>query len=243
MLKKAIGQAGCGLAFFLAAQCAGRAAWAGSFGVDPVRATLSAARPVVSLMVRNTGAEDTVLQLSVVGWAQEQGNDVYTATREVLATPPIFKLAPRGAQVIRLGLRRDPDPERELTYRLFLEEVPQPLQDGFSGLRVTLRIGVPVFVLPSVETAPLLRWTATRSIQGGLALSATNLGSAHAQIVRLEARIAGGPASRFTDPVYVLPGQTRAWAVAAAVRSGTAVHLWARTDRGDLSAEVVVTER
>jgi fimbrial chaperone protein len=239
-----MGQAACGLAFFFAAGFPGGGeAWAGSFGVDPVRATLSAARPVVSLVVRNTGAEDTVLQLSLVAWSQDEANDVYTPTREVLATPPIFKIAPGGVQVIRLGLRRDPDPKGELTYRLFIEEVPPPLKEGFSGLRVTLRIGIPVFVVPTNDTAPTLRWSATRTRQGELTLAVTNLGTAHAQIRSLSASINGQPTSNFPEPVYVLRGRSRTWPLGAVAKGAARVRLSANTDRGALSTEVPIAER
>ena len=31
-----------------------------------------------------------------------------------------------GEQIVRVGLRRGPDPQRELAYRLYLQEVPPP---------------------------------------------------------------------------------------------------------------------
>src|SRR5881396_2704422 len=168
MPEQAISQAACGLAFFMAAT---GMAQAGAFAVDPVRATLSAARPVVSFVVRNDGVEPTVVQLEVVGWSQQDGKDVYSPTREILATPPIFKVPTGGVQIVRLGLRREPDPQREMTYRLFLEEVPPPLKEGFKGLRVTLRVGLPIFVVPAASTAPALRWSASRTREGQVSLA------------------------------------------------------------------------
>jgi fimbrial chaperone protein len=240
MLQRAMSQAAFGLAFFL---IAGGVARAGSFAVDPVRATLSAARPVVSFVVRNDGAEDTVVQLGIVAWSQQDGIDQYSATREILATPPIFKVPARGRQIVRLGLRRDPDPQRELTYRLFLEEVPPPLKEGFRGLRVTLRIAIPVFVVPAASTAPALRWTATRTPQGEINLALTNGGNAHIQIAAMSVAVAEQSPSKFTEPVYVLPGQSRVWVLGTRAKPGAPVRLVAKTDRGDMRADIVVAER
>src|SRR4051812_46070459 len=124
------GQAMYGLAFLLGAV---GVANAGSFAVNPVRATLSAKQTVSSLVVRNSGSESTVIQLEVVNWAQEDGKDVYTPTKELLATPPIFTVPPGGSQVVRVGLRRATDSQRELAYRLFLQEVP-PAKTDVQGL-------------------------------------------------------------------------------------------------------------
>ena len=63
-------------------------------------------------------------------------------------SPPIATIAPDKEQIIRVGLRRAPDKERELSYRLFLQEVPAPPKPGFQGLQVALRVGLPVFVQP-----------------------------------------------------------------------------------------------
>jgi fimbrial chaperone protein len=241
MSKRAMSQAACGLVLFMGA-CG--AADAGSFAVNPVRATLSAARPVASFTVRNDGVEATVVQLEVMHWSQRDGKDVYVATREILATPPIFKIPPGGTQVVRVGSRRAPDSRRELTYRLFLQEVPPPLKDGFRGLRVTLRMGIPVFIVPPVATSAALRWTATRTPQGQIRVEVSNGGNAHVQIADVSVSLAGErELGRLTEAVYVLPGQSRNWMLPVKAPSGAVLHLVSRTDAGDLRAEVVVNGR
>src|SRR5215470_478534 len=74
---------------------------AGSFEVNPVRVDLSAAARTAAVTVRNTGAEAVVVQLSVVAWSQEDGRDVYSDTKEILATPPIATIPAGGEQIIR----------------------------------------------------------------------------------------------------------------------------------------------
>src|ERR1700722_9498766 len=110
----------------------------GSFSVNPWRVVLSAARPVAALEVHNDGAEASVVQLDLVAWTQGDNTDVYAETGELLATPPILTLPPGGSRVVRIGLGGAPDRARELTYRLYIQEIPPPLATDFQGMRMTL---------------------------------------------------------------------------------------------------------
>ena len=116
--------------------------------MSPVRATLSARQQVGALTVRNDGAEPAVVQLEVLSWSQQDGKDVYVPTAEILATPPIFTVPAGGSQVVRVGLRRAPDPGASSPIGCICRRVPPPPKPDFQGLQVALRIGVPVFVLP-----------------------------------------------------------------------------------------------
>ena len=113
--------AACGLAFFFFAA----GVWAGSFQVGPVSATLTADQPVAALTVRNTGGAPAVIQLEAMAWSQAAGKDTYVPTSDILATPPIFTVAPGASQVIRVGSRA-PGVQEERAERLFLREGPPP---------------------------------------------------------------------------------------------------------------------
>ena len=220
-------------------------AQAGTFSVSPVRATLSAIRPVAALTVRNDGAEASVVQLEVMGWSQQEGKDVYDPTREVLATPPIFTLPPGGSQVVRVGLRRAPDPRNEITYRLFLQEVPPPPKPDFRGLQVALRIGMPLFVLPAVPAKPVLRWQAIRTPQGGFQVKLSNSGNAHIQVANITLVPSdGSPFPTQQLAAYVLAGQTVGWLMDAAPAppAGAPMRLLAQTDAGDITVDVVIDQ-
>ena len=237
MLRAALVRVAIGAALVSAA---GGAASDGSFQVNPVRVTLSASQPVSALTVRNNGLEAAVVQLEVVDWTQQDGKDVYSASREVLATPPIFTVKPGASQVVRVGLRRPPDEQRELSYRLFLQEVPQPSLPRAPGLQIALRIGVPIFVLPAEPTMPVLVWRASRTAQGQIKLTAANQGIAHVQVTQFAVSLPGA-----TQPVqqvgaYVLVGQSRDWLVAGEPPPGSALHLTVQTDAGDLQVDVIV---
>ena len=245
MLKREIIQAAYGLFLLVAGVSEVSAA---SIGVSPVRATLSADQQVGALTVHNTGTEPMSVQLEVMSWSQQDGEDVFTATREVLANPPIFTVPPGGSQLIRAGLRRAPDARRELTYRIFLQELPPPPSPDFNGAKMLMRVSLPVFVLPEVAAQPALRWQAARTSDGALKISLTNIGNAHVQIANFSLSLPGSAQPWITQQssTYVLHGQSRDWILPANAENpspppGAILQIFAQTDAGDMEAEVLIT--
>jgi fimbrial chaperone protein len=224
------------------------AAHAGSFQVNPIRVDLTAAQTSAAITVRNDGTEAVVVQASIVAWTQEDGRDAYTPSSEALVTPPIATIAPGAEQIVRVGLRRAPDRDRELTYRLFLQEVPPPPKPGFTGLQVALRIGVPVFVAPAVAATRPLEWSATLLPDNRIRLIAKNAGNVHHRISDFELRAAGEDASSSplagqSTVAYVLAGQTREWTLESRierVRFARELALKAFTDAGEINAAVTL---
>jgi fimbrial chaperone protein len=219
-------------------------AWAGSFEVNPIRVDLSAAANSAAVTVRNTGAESVVVQVSVQAWAQADGKDVLTPTSEVLISPPIATIAASQQQVIRIGLRRAPDAQKELSYRLFLQEVPPPPQPGFQGLQVALRIGMPIFVQPrSGPAKATLVWDAQLRADGNVSLRLQNKGTGHIQIsdVALYLREGKEPVAAHSSLAYVLPGQSREWELKLTqpgVQKTDRLRLKVATDAGSVDTEI-----
>ncbi len=212
--------------------------WAGSFAVNPVRLHLSTVQPTAVLHVTNEGKTPTVVQLSLFIWSQAGGKNVYTPTRTLLATPPIFTLRPGAEQIVRVGLRVKPEAHRELTYRLFMTQVPPKPLPGFRGLQVVLRMSLPIFVASQSGTAvPKLLWRIQRFGNDQAKLEVTNNGAAHAQVSDLEvAASATGPA--LAKPAigngYVLPGASRIWKfkLKNSIKPGQYLVLRGKTQRG-----------
>jgi len=241
MMNRGIsGQAALGLAILF---CAAPLARASSFAVNPVRVTLSPGHAVAAITVRNTGSEASVIQLETSRWTQQDGQDSLAPSEEILATPPIFTLPPGGSQIVRVGLRRAPDAQRELTYRLVLREVPPP-QPIAQGLRVALAISMPVFVPATHPSFANLQWQAVRLAPGRIQLQATNTGSAHVQIgaIELSSANSASPVVKQSVATYVLPGNSHRWTFKSTVDvpSGSNLRLDASTDGGDVRANVVL---
>jgi fimbrial chaperone protein len=234
--------AGTVTAWMLMFAAAGPAA-AGTFSIAPVRIELSGAQRTAVLTVHNDDAAALVVQVSTLNWAQAAGEEEYAVTRELLATPPVFTLPPNGEQIVRVALRRDPDAARELDYRLLLAEVPQPVDKSFTGLRVALRLSIPVFV-KAVSPAPAaLAWRAQWQADGQLAVSASNAGQAHVQVSDFTLRVAGSEATaRGVVSRYVLPGSAVTWKIAppTGVAQGSAMTIHGASDQGDFQADVAL---
>ena len=113
----------CGLAACLVALSP--AAPAGTFSISPLRVDLSSSTKTAALTVRNEDATEVVVQADGMAWSQPGGEDTLVATRDLLVSPAVFTLAPGAQQLVRVALRRAPDPARELSYRLIIQEVPQ----------------------------------------------------------------------------------------------------------------------
>lgn len=215
---------------------------AASFQVNPIRLTLSAAQNTGVLRVTNSSDTATVVQMQIVAWSQQNGQDVYTPSRALLATPPIFTVDPGSQQVVRVGMRKAPDARQESCYRLYLTEVPPASRPGFRGVQIALRIGIPVFVEPAVATSPVLHWSAKRLGTDELELGASNRGTAHAEILKLTVTTPGAGTPLLQEfGGYLLPGAHRTWTLklAAPLAANAPLDITADTDRGNFHAQLV----
>ena len=219
--------------------------FAGSFVVNPVRLTLSANQTVGSLTVKNVGDEATVVQLETQSWTQHDGKDELTPSTEILATPPIITVPAGGSRIVRVGLRRPVDQQRELTYRLFLREVPPP-QPLAQGLRVALLISMPVFVEPPHIPGPQVQWHAVRLHDGNIQLQATNSGRSHIQLGQLHIAVAGdgSPVATRDMADYILPDNSHTWTIAAQSMPpiGTQLSITSQADVGPVEATIALED-
>lgn len=163
-------------------------AYAGSFSINPVRIHLSESATSSVLQIANTGNADVTVQLQAMKWSQADGEDELKVTRDLIATPQIFNLKAGASQIIRIGLAKKPDLTIEAAYRLLFEEIPPPPEPGFQGLKLALRLSLPVFVKPNHRIEPdfhirLSRPSHTASDTVNLELD--NAGSTHIQLLNL----------------------------------------------------------
>jgi fimbrial chaperone protein len=212
---------------------------ASALSVAPIRVELNSATRTAVLTVRNQEDKPVVVQARPAAWSQREGEDQLADTRDLLVTPPIFTVPPRGQQVLRIALLRDPDPARELDYRLVLSEVPPTAAPETTGLRVTLRISLPVFVAAQGPAAADLAWSHRLLADGTLEVDAVNRGSAHIQIFDFDVEAAGqSGASLHTDtPHYLLPGTPAHWELrgSSGLASGTQLVIRGHSDAGDFT--------
>lgn len=207
---------------------------AANLNVTPVRVELSGARPYGVIQITNVADEPVTMQAQIFRWGFKGEEEDLAATRDVILNPPLIKLAPKGQQFIRVGLRVPNTTNSETTYRLVLEELPPNAPGSGTTVRTLLRISIPVFANAKTKTAPKVNWSVFRTQDGKLRLRAINNGTAHIQIRTLKVSDAKNPSHQLTStiPVYLLQAQAHEWPLDGFEQVGD-VQLEAATDAGD----------
>ena len=119
---------------------------AGQLAISPTRVDLDAKRVSAAVKLTNAGQAAVVVQAGVLRWLTVAGKDRYEPTTDLVVTPPIATVPPHGIQIFRVGFRRPPEASRKSAYRLILQEVPKDEPMGRPGVRIALRMSVPVHV-------------------------------------------------------------------------------------------------
>lgn len=230
---------------FIAVCAAGVApAFASSFNISPIRVELAGGRRTEALTLKNADDAPVVVQVHVVAWSQKDGADQYDATREMLVTPPVLQVPGNGQQIVRVAVRGQPDRSQELAYRVIFEEVPQAAPPGFTGLRVALRISVPIFLAPAAGKAHAdLSWELRSLPDGELEVAATNKGTLHCHVTDFEVQPPGsGEALHGMSGKYVLPGSRVSWLLKPPPTAGQGTYtIHGHSDQGEFSAEVLAS--
>lgn len=224
---------------------------AGTFSISPLRVELSSVAQTGALTLRNQDDSPVVVQAQAVLWAQADGQDQLTSTRDLLVSPAVFTVPGNGSQLVRVALRVPADAQRELSYRVILTEVPQQTSPDFTGLNVALRLSLPVFVAPAVPAKPQLEWSAARSADGSVALTARNMGNAHDRVLSFSVTSPEAAAVAMSRDVatYLLPGQAWTWMLDSKQNEKASGTEWNRlrvkgtTEAGDFEVEIPLEAR
>lgn len=203
----------CGAALLLAAPAVPVAA--GTLQINPVLVEIGSGRRTATVSLRNQENVPATIRAYALGWRQSDGEDVYEESAAVIVSPPIFTIPAGGTQLIRVGLR-SPSATPQ-AYRLIVEEVPEASPGG--GIRVALRLNLPLYSAIEAGDAAALRWSARRLPDGGWLVEAANPGAGYVRLDPGAAAAATGIA--FEDDINfgtVLPGATRRWRIGAQPR-------------------------
>lgn len=182
---------------------------AGSLKVNPVQINLPAARQLTSLRMTNSDALPVSVRVLTYAWTQVDGRDVYGPTVNVIASPPIFTIPPGRMQLVRIGLRQRTGAG---AYRVIFEEIPRE-RPANGQIQVTLRLNLPLYVLPAGGGKSDLSWTAWRDSAGDMVVEGRNRGSLHHQVAMLAADQGGQRTILSTEMGVVLPGSARQWRI------------------------------
>ena len=199
------------VAFGLAVMpCAGIA---GQFSVSPVRIFVGAKDRTTAVTITNESDAELVMQADVFQWKQTTtGQEDLTLTEDLIVAPPIFKLAPRARQIIRLAMLKVVPSDQQLTYRLIVREIPEakPPEPGVQ-LQIGLAFSMPVFISPPGVKRQLV-CEPQRAAPDTVRVTCENNGNAYAFVSEFKLSNASGELITISNAGgYVLPGIKRSF--------------------------------
>ena len=199
---------------------------AGVFSVSPVRIYMTPRDRAVAVTLTNEGDTPAVLQADINSWIQRSdGTDELVLTDDLILSPPIIKLEPKGRQVVRLALLRPADASRQLTYRLIIREVPEVTVGKGKAIEVpiALALSMPVFITPPAAKRNISCMLQLKDAQTAEAVCA-NSGTAYAQVRSASLKRGEQVLGSFEGGIYILPDARKNIAIkgSAALAAGAA---------------------
>ena len=186
---------------------------AGQFSVNPVRIYMTTKDRTTAVTVVNEGNAELVMQADLFLWRQTaNGQELLTPTEDLIAAPPIIKLAPGARQVVRLAMLKPMPVTEQVTYRLMVREIPEakPPEPGVQ-LQIGLTFSLPVFITPPTAKRRLeceLQRTASDAVRA----TCENTGNAYAQPTEFKLNDLSGQTLLISQlSGYILPGTKRSF--------------------------------
>lgn len=189
---------------------------AAQFTITPVRIFMTPRDRAVAVTIVNESDEPVVMQADLYTWKQKpDGSDELELTEDLILTPPILKLEPRGRQVVRLARLTPPPGAVQQTYRMIVREIPEARSGGQVQLQVALAFSLPVFITPNGARRDL-RCGLERSAADTVRAVCSNAGNAYTQIRELDVTDAAGQRLAVRDQGgYILPSIQRSFDIKA----------------------------
>lgn len=125
--------------------------FAGEWRVAPIRLDFDRTAKSGVITAINEADERLHLQIKAFEWSQDaEGKDQYAETGDIIFFPKIMTFTKKEERILRAGIKI-PAANKEKTYRLFLEEIPDPKAAEGANVAVAIRFGVPIFSKPLRE--------------------------------------------------------------------------------------------
>ena len=149
------------------------AATAANFTVTPTEVNLSPSATSALVTVRNGGKVPLRFEITLVSWSEdEHGTMALNPSSDVTFFPKLVELPPGASRNIRIGINAGTARDVELSFRLFVEELPDQSAPAANAVALRTKVGIPVFVRPAKPvTDRRNRWRLGRERQSAGACS------------------------------------------------------------------------
>lgn len=205
---------------------------AAALQVSPTTVQFNAQGKAERVWLSASGDTPVTGQVRVYQWVQQDGKDVLTPTRDVVASPPVMTVPAGQTQLLRL-VNKVPAGPAEKAYRLIVDELPAAGEvTPRAGVQFLLKYSIPVFVAPVSAGQAKTQDKAKRALdgvtfslqqQGKQAwLTADNAKGSHVRLAALTYVTKAGRVYTLRPGLlgYVLAGSRQRWAVASPTEAG-----------------------
>jgi len=114
-----------------------------SYSISPVKLTVTENAKITSLTVRNESDQTKTFQLTVYEVVKKNGKDEFVESKDIKATPVIFKASAGKAQLVRVSVKNTED-KNDKNYKLSIKEINPKLPKA-EGSVVNI---IPEFQIP-----------------------------------------------------------------------------------------------
>ena len=183
--------------------------------VTPLRFEFDRNATGQTMRLINTGAQPLVVQARLFAWSQTLDGDSFAPSRAITISPAIATVGPGQTQIVRL-LRNDPASAGEKPFRLTIDQLPDPRNDGKSAANTRIRFVLPLFVDRDQAAPAQLGWKTTAD-----GIEVTNSGGQTARLVNIRVTAGGAPVALSEGGLrYVQGGRAIRLAIAGACNRG-----------------------
>lgn len=228
----------------LTALAAASPAFAASLQVTPILVDVAAEGAAASsVTLRNASNKAVNAQMRVFRWTQVNGQDQYTETTDVAASPPMVTMKPNGEYVVRIVRSSRAPIQGEEAYRLVADELPDAAAKASGTINLLVRHSVPVFFRSSNASPAAVTWAVSKKA-GRLVVEGRNNGDRRIRVARLKADDGAGNSVNYGDGLigYVLGKSSATWASRTPPKGfgGASAKLSLTSEAGPVAASATV---
>ena len=223
-----------------AAICAASSLHAAQLRVEPVLLELNAPAAAGTLTLRNDDDVEVTAQTRVFRWSQSGGKETLEPTTDVVASPPTVKLSPHADYVVRVVRVAKQPIQGEESYRVFVDQIPQPTNQRDRAINLLVRQSIPAFFRARQLSVATVSWSLGYE-NGKLVVTARNDGDERLRIASLRLRSSAGQTISFGGGLvgYSLGRSSMSWMAPGMEHNfaaGGPVSISAMSDKGPINA-------
>ncbi|MGH6781252.1 MAG: fimbrial biogenesis chaperone [Sphingomonadaceae bacterium] len=200
---------------------AGAPVQASSLRVAPVCLDIRAPGATATIRVWNDAPQPVNVQIRIFRWNQQDGEERLVPTQDVVVSPPITTLAGGGENIVRVVRVAKKPISAEESYRVIVDELPDPARRNTGTITLVIRHSIPVFFGGTRGKDSAIDWSVQRRA-GGYQVSARNTGAGRLRLSNLILHAGNGAIARRDGLVgYALAGATMRWLVFSEENGGS----------------------